>query len=564
MSEDAKNRFFHRDQSRIRRLPAVLATASVLVTAATSALGTDAEDHLPIEDVIDVIRTHEQRIETFSYRCRMTSSRLKINTPEIVWKPIHADPVFESTVRARPRQGQFFADWMERGMTSTDDKGVSFPVTTHRQASCDGKYLSRWYRTVRGRLFPADGGDPMEDLKNRGTVTFPERITREKRLFQQEYLVTGLGWMSPYFFHPQYEDGGPLSDVLRRRVERNDYICAWQSESGLWVINYFAGDHPTVSDPYELEIVYDPAVGRLVRLEQGRHNMMTDETFWKNLEAEGGKITADWIRKYGAFPEERWEVAVRTTFQYEDAAGLLPSRVVRHHLMGVPDTASNMELWEYTDVKQNPELTEVDFQPAFADGVRVTDYARRRIFTAGERLEHSLVPSQRFAAWYGDDPHQPVQPDSTSDGTGSRSLTIMVIVAAFFMVLSLCGRRRPGSPVLLILMFSLAGQSSEQFAFGDAWCVLRNEPERVCARFMEHRKPAVTPTWKTAARFLTPTECSRTGRPRFSPAKIAAGEMWGPVRLSTISANVARLPMPDRTEAVQVGFADRNGTGERP
>ncbi len=466
----------HRIDSVKRRWPGGLAAVFLLLSAA----GTASADDLAIEDVIDLIRSHEQRIQTFSYRCRLTSGRLKADTPEIVWERKRRSGVFDSTVRVRPGEGLYYASWVGVSRAAVVGKNDLLLTTSRREAAYDGKYFYTWYRTVEG-LEPPPEDDLSADLDSDGHISLSDRNRyRDRGFLGTEGTVLGLIWMSPYFY-PKNEDIQPLSDILRHRVDRNEYIRAWPLESGLWRIHYIANEHPDVSYPYELEITYDPVIGRLVRLEWGRHNA-ADETFWETLEAEGGKVTGDWIRKYGPFPEDTWQVAIRVTFEYEDKTTLLPCRVLRRRFLGVTEDIPESGLWEYSDIEVNPELTEADFQVTFPKGIQVTDYARGRMFTVGEGLEDDMESVLRFAGLHGLDRREAARQYGPRSGRWHWLVAVNGTAAVIAAVLLFRWYRRHTAAVLILAV--LSGLSWGEVAHGreripDSWEIVLPNGQRI-------------------------------------------------------------------------------------
>lgn len=310
-----------------------------------------------VPDALAVIRANEAACPSVVCKCQFSQGILENpdDTTSVIWKSTdgvssNALLRFDSVIR------KYWVELESIAFFKVEESGKSETVlgAVKSQAANDGKFFSFWSRGGVGATPPAEAADSV--FANEGLVCHKVDETKyqqRKGFLQRSGPEAGVGWMQPYFW-PRFESVAIFSEYISAKVDQGNYVRIRDTDDGVWRILVIAS---SAAAPYEVEIDYSPATGRLDRAVWGRHD--------------------------GEISDATWKPVYELTLRYPDLQAIVPELVVMRQVFGAIPGKSDTRAWEYTDVTLGKKLSDAEFRVEFPDGLQVIDHVNSKVYVSG-------------------------------------------------------------------------------------------------------------------------------------------------------------------------------------
>lgn len=341
-------------------------------------------ENIDPDDAILQISSHEGKIRSISFRCDVKSGVFESRESPTSMSVEDAEKS-SSVVRWDFERNRYFAriHAIQRAILGGNSPdGVQAYYSSVAEFCNDGESFRNWRRgkvVVGEQPTVPDESTALDQSGRLGFVAAAaEEVTRLQGLgfVGIHGMQVGLCWI-PTYTRSSLDPPQRLSEFLRRKLDGGDNIVVTSDESGQWLIHLKSYKSSRV--PYDWELLYDPVLGRAVRVEWDTGSL-DDAT--------------------------HWSPSTRIAYSYDSDTDLCPQNVVMVEMRGDPRGYS----WAYREVTINPEVHDSDFRIDFPDGIEVTDHIAKSTYITGVSAADDESAVSRFMDREGLRPATPIQP----------------------------------------------------------------------------------------------------------------------------------------------------------
>jgi len=360
-------------------------------------------------DAVSLISVAEGRVRNISFKSRMATIKASVERDPATVE-VSSPESAVSRVQWDFATGRYNVsiESIQRAIIA-GDKERSAPLFygSRNEFAKNSQFMQFWSQGVVGESPVVPGDSAAIDQSGRQGVVAP--AADECRRIQNAGFVAihgmqvGVNWL-PQLAWSRFSPPEKLSRILLEPLGAGDQTSVETSEDGFWRIHIRRRSAPT---PYDWTIEYDPLRCRPIR------------SSWSVLTQIAPEVMAESTRVY---------------FEYSDAMGACPKRVVLMELNGVPRGYQ----WEYDLLGYNEDVDDADFQVTFPAGIEVTDYVRQSNYIVGVSAEEDEAAVERFLEREGLLRGDNVVPEPKRTGF----LVAVNVAVAFLITIGVIWRRR--------------------------------------------------------------------------------------------------------------------------